>query len=74
MKKKNDTWTIEDIRKNIKTIEFPEYQREPIVWSLVKKQRLIDASSIDGGQASREMTRSSNLNGARFGGYWGGKR
>ena len=36
------------------------------------QQRLIDASSIDGGQASREMTRSSNLNGARFGGFRGG--
>lgn len=43
MKKRNDSWTIEDIRKNIKTIEFPEYQREPIVWSLIKKQRLIDS-------------------------------
>ena len=43
MNKKNDTWTIEDIRKNIKTIEFPEYQREPIVWSLIKKQKLIDS-------------------------------
>lgn len=43
MKKKNNPWTIEDLEKNISLIEFPEYQREPIVWGLVKKQKLIDS-------------------------------
>ena len=43
MKKINSTWTIEDLRNRKGVIEFPEYQREPTVWNLQKKQRLIDS-------------------------------
>lgn len=43
MKKTNIYWTIKDLFNNRQLIEFPEYQREPTVWSLEKKQRLIDS-------------------------------
>ena len=45
MKKDNTHWGIEDLL-DIYTkgsIDFPEYQREPNVWNLQKKQRLIDS-------------------------------
>ena len=29
--------------KNYKSIEFPEFQREPTVWDLNKKRKLIDS-------------------------------
>ncbi|MFC1563682.1 DUF262 domain-containing protein [candidate division KSB1 bacterium] len=40
---KHDYWTIEKLVKNYNDIEFPEFQREPIVWTLDKKQKLIDS-------------------------------
>ena len=43
MKKTNLYWTIKDLRDYHNFIDFPEYQREPTVWSLEKKQRLIDS-------------------------------
>lgn len=43
MEKNNFYWTIKDFVDNLAQIEFPEYQREPIVWNLEKKQRLIDS-------------------------------
>ncbi len=43
MKKNNFYWTIRDFRDNLAQIDFPEYQREPTVWNLEKKQRLIDS-------------------------------
>jgi len=43
MRKTNTTWTIEDLRNKRGIIEFPEYQREPTVWNLQKKERLIDS-------------------------------
>jgi len=43
MKKENKPWTIRDLRDNQNFLEFPEYQREPTVWNLQKKQRLIDS-------------------------------
>ena len=43
MKKKNLKWTIEDLMKRYKNIEFPEFQREPNVWNLDKKRKLIDS-------------------------------
>jgi hypothetical protein len=43
MKIRHEYWTIEELRKNINKIEFPEFQREPTVWNLEKKQRLIDS-------------------------------
>ncbi|MBN2396570.1 MAG: DUF262 domain-containing protein [Candidatus Atribacteria bacterium] len=35
--------TIDWLSKNTNNIEFPEFQREPSIWKLVKKQRLIDS-------------------------------
>ena len=31
-------WTISKLVENIDKIEFPEFQREPTVWKLGKKQ------------------------------------
>lgn len=39
----NENWTIDKLIKNSNLIEFPEFQREPKVWKLDKKQRLIDS-------------------------------
>lgn len=36
-------WSIDKLITNINKIEFPEFQREPTVWKLDKKQRLIDS-------------------------------
>jgi len=36
-------WPISELVKKIGDIEFPEFQREPNVWKLDKKQRLIDS-------------------------------
>lgn len=36
-------WPISELVKNVGEIEFPEFQREPNVWKLDKKQRLIDS-------------------------------
>ena len=36
-------WLISELVKRIGDIEFPEFQREPNVWKLDKKQRLIDS-------------------------------
>ena len=43
MRKSNNRWTIEELRDKRHLVEFPEYQREPTVWSLEKKRRLIDS-------------------------------
>jgi len=43
MNKNNFTWTIKDLEERYNIIEFPEYQREPTVWNLDKKQKLIDS-------------------------------
>lgn len=43
MKTQHESWTIEKLSKSINNIEFPEFQREPTVWGLEKKQRLIDS-------------------------------
>ncbi len=43
MKTHHQYWTIEELSKSINSIEFPEFQREPTVWDLEKKQRLIDS-------------------------------
>lgn len=39
----DENWTIEKLVKNINIIDFPEFQREPSIWKLDKKQRLIDS-------------------------------
>ncbi len=38
-----EAWTIEKLIKLSAIIEFPEFQREPTIWRLDKKQRLIDS-------------------------------
>ncbi len=43
MKKEVKAWTIKTLRGKYPQIDFPEYQREPNLWSLVEKQRLIDS-------------------------------
>lgn len=43
MQKKYESWSISDLVRRIDEIEFPEFQREPTVWSLEKKKRLIDS-------------------------------
>ena len=43
MEKKVEAWSVEDLRSQFPQIDFPEYQREPNLWSLVEKQRLIDS-------------------------------
>lgn len=43
MKKESTPWTIRDLRDFYPAIEFPEYQREPNLWTRAEKQRLIDS-------------------------------
>jgi hypothetical protein len=43
MKKFNYQWTIKTLLEKQHMIEFPEYQREPTVWDLDKKRKLIDS-------------------------------
>ncbi|MCJ7546510.1 MAG: DUF262 domain-containing protein [Deltaproteobacteria bacterium] len=53
-------WTIEKLSKSINAIEFPEFQREPTVWSLEKKQRLIDSILRDFDISSIYFSRKEN--------------
>ena len=43
MKKKTTLWSVSDLQQRFRRINFPEYQREPNVWSRAAKQRLIDS-------------------------------
>ena len=43
MKKTPLLWSVENLRNEYNRISFPEYQREPTVWSRRDKQRLIDS-------------------------------
>lgn len=44
MKKRNLIWSIgEDLKKKYGLIEFAEYQREPTVWDLTAKRKLVDS-------------------------------
>ena len=36
-------WRVEQLEKQFPAINFPEYQREPNIWSRTAKQRLIDS-------------------------------
>ena len=38
-------WTVNDLQHTFHRIDFPSYQREPDLWSLTEKQRLIDSLS-----------------------------
>jgi hypothetical protein len=41
--KQTKLWSLREMVERFATIEFPEYQREPNVWSRDAKQRLIDS-------------------------------
>lgn len=43
MIKDTELWSIERLRSEFPGINFPEYQREPNVWSRAAKQRLVDS-------------------------------
>ena len=43
MEKNLTSWTIDQLQGKFALINFPEYQREPNVWSRSAKQRLIDS-------------------------------
>ena len=43
MERAATTFKIRELQHEFPRIEFPEYQREPSVWNLDQKQRLIDS-------------------------------
>ena len=43
MEKTIENWPIKKLREMYSQIDFPEYQREPDLWSTTEKQRLIDS-------------------------------
>lgn len=43
MKRDIIKWSVIDLKNNYHNIGFPEFQREPTVWNLDKKRRLIDS-------------------------------
>lgn len=43
MQRRAETRSINELQQEFPKIEFPEYQREPSVWSREQKQRLIDS-------------------------------
>lgn len=43
MKTRHETWSISELIERIDRIEYPEFQREPSVWNMDKKRRLIDS-------------------------------
>ena len=43
MDKKIESWPISKLREKYSQIDFPEYQREPNLWTVTEKQRLIDS-------------------------------
>ena len=43
MDKRVEPWTVADLQQTYPQVDFPEYQREPNLWSLTEKQRLIDS-------------------------------
>ena len=43
MRKKTSLWKISKLMERINDVEFPEYQREPTVWTRAAKRRLVDS-------------------------------
>ena len=43
MRKTIFTWSVEELKNQFPQINFPEYQREPNLWTLLDKRRLIDS-------------------------------
>jgi hypothetical protein len=60
MRTQHEYWTIEKLSKNFNNIEFPEFQREPTIWDLEKKQKLIDSILRDFDISSLYFSRKEN--------------
>jgi len=60
MRTQHEYWTIEKLSKNFNNIEFPEFQREPTVWDLEKKQKLIDSILRDFDISSLYFSKKEN--------------
>ena len=43
MRKNTSLWKISELMERINEVEFPEYQREPTVWTRAAKRRLVDS-------------------------------
>ena len=43
MRKNTSLWTIAELMGRVNQIDFPEYQREPTIWTRAAKQRLVDS-------------------------------
>ncbi len=43
MKRRVESWSVEKLHKTRTSISFPEYQRQPKLWSVEMNQRLIDS-------------------------------
>ena len=43
MQKTASLWTVSELMTTMNRIHFPEYQREPTIWTRAAKQRLIDS-------------------------------
>ena len=43
MERRTERWSVATLRELISMINFPDYQREPNLWSRAEKQRLIDS-------------------------------
>ena len=43
MERKSTTYSVKDLRGMFVDMEFPDYQREPDIWSRDQKQRLLDS-------------------------------
>src|SRR4051794_1724918 len=43
MERRAETKTIRELRSEYPRIDFPDYQREPSVWSREQKQKLLDS-------------------------------
>jgi hypothetical protein len=43
MKRRVENWTVEKVQKSRGKLTFPEYQRQPNLWSVEKRQLLIDS-------------------------------
>jgi len=43
MRKNTSLWTISELMGRVNQIDFPEYQREPTIWTRAAKQRLVDS-------------------------------
>src|SRR5258708_30058682 len=43
MRRRVETWSVDKLHRNRPKISFPEYQRQPNLWSIERKRLLIDS-------------------------------